>query len=46
VTTDLELAVEVKGIAGLVPAWQVLSSECRREPVRGIARVGADRWRP
>src|SRR5437667_7030913 len=34
-------AAEVKGIAGPLPAWQVLRP-CRREPVRGIARIGAD----
>ena len=35
-------AVEVKGIAAPVPAWQVLASERCREPVRGVARIGID----
>jgi len=29
-------AVEVKGIAQRVPAWQGAASECRREPVREL----------
>jgi class 3 adenylate cyclase len=35
-------AVEVKGLAGPIPALAGAASEHRREQVRGIARIGAD----
>jgi len=35
-------AVEVKGIAGPLPAWQWLAPERRRESVRGPARIGSN----